>query len=40
MANKTADEYLIYAFSDYQANLFGVNKWRFVGKDTNPQECL
>jgi hypothetical protein len=40
MAHKTADEYLIYAFSNYKANLFGVNKWRFVAKDTNAENTI
>ncbi len=37
---KSADEYLIYVFSNYKANLFGVNKWRFIGKNSDPQKSL
>jgi len=40
MANKTVDEYIIYAFSDYKMNLFGVNKWRFVSKGNNLKSIL
>ncbi len=40
MAHKTADEYLIYAFANYKANLFGVNKWRFVSTETSADESL
>lgn len=37
---KSADEYLIYVFSNYKANLFGVNKWRFIGKNSDAQKSL
>jgi len=40
MAYKTVDEYIIYAFSEYKANLFGQNQWRFVSKESNPQACI
>ena len=40
MARHYADEYLIYAFSEYKPHIFGVNNWRFIAKNNNPNQSL